>query len=30
MPIEIRKVHTRAKRIDVDVEPAEWREYIAH
>jgi hypothetical protein len=30
MPIEIRKVPTRAKRIEVAVIPAEWQLYIAH
>lgn len=30
MPIAIRKVPTRAKRIEVDILPAEWQLYIAH
>lgn len=30
MPIDIRKVPTRAKRIEVEVIPAEWQLYIAH
>lgn len=30
MPISVRKVPTRAKRIAVDVVPAEWQLYIAH
>lgn len=30
MPITIRKVPTRAKRIEVDILPAEWQLYIAH
>lgn len=30
MPIEIRKVASRAKQIEVEVIPAEWQDYIAH
>jgi hypothetical protein len=30
MPISIRKVPTRIKRIAVEVVPAEWQLYIAH
>lgn len=30
MPIAIRKAPSRATRVDVDVRPAEWQEYIAH
>lgn len=30
MPIAVRKVPTRAKRIQVDVIPAEWQTYITH
>lgn len=30
MPIDIRKVPSRAKRIEVEVIPAEWQMYIAH
>ncbi len=30
MPIDIRKVPSRTKRIEVDVIPAEWQVYIAH
>lgn len=29
MPIAIRKAPTRAVRVEVDVLPAEWQEYIA-
>jgi len=29
MPIDIRKVPSRAKRIDVEIIPAEWQLYIA-
>lgn len=30
MPIDINKVPSRAKRITVSIEPAEWQMYIAH
>ncbi len=30
MPIDIRKVPSRAKRIEVEIIPAEWQLYIAH
>jgi len=30
MPIAIRLSPSRAQRIEVDVLPAEWQEYIAH
>lgn len=30
MPIPIRKAPTRAKRVEVDILPAEWQQYIAH
>ncbi len=30
MPITVRKAPTRAKRVQVDVVPAEWQTYIAH
>jgi len=30
MSIDIRKAPSRAKRIDVEVIPAEWQLYIAH
>lgn len=30
MPITVRKVPGRAKRIEVAVVPAEWQLYIAH
>lgn len=30
MPIAIRIAPTRAQRIEVDILPAEWQEYIAH
>ena len=30
MPIDINKIPSRAKRIHVTVEPAEWQMYIAH
>lgn len=30
MPITVRKVPSRATRIEVDVVPAEWQLYIAH
>ncbi len=30
MPITVRKVPSRAKRVEVDVVPAEWQMYIAH
>lgn len=30
MPIDVRKVRSRAKRIEVEVIPAEWQVYIAH
>ena len=30
MPIEIRKVPSRAQRIEVDVEPAEWQVFLTH
>ena len=30
VPIDVRKVPTRAKRIAVEVIPAEWQLYIAH
>lgn len=30
MPITVRKVPTRAKRVQVDVVPAEWQMYITH
>ena len=30
MPIAIRKAPSRAQRIEVDILPAEWQEYIAH
>ncbi len=30
MPITIRKVPTRAVRVEVDILPAEWQLYIAH
>jgi hypothetical protein len=30
MPIDINKVPSRAKRISVTIEPAEWRVFIAH
>ena len=29
MPISIRKAPTRAQRVEVDVLPAQWQEYIA-
>ena len=28
MPIAIRKAPSRAKRIEVDILPAEWQEYL--
>lgn len=30
MPIAIQKAPTRAQRVEVDVLPAQWQEYIAH
>jgi hypothetical protein len=30
MPIAVRKVPTRAKRVEVDVVPAEWKSYILY
>lgn len=30
MPIAIRKAPSRATRIEVEILPAEWQEYIAH
>ncbi len=30
MPIDINKVPSRAKKIQVVVEPAQWQMYIAH
>lgn len=30
MPIDINKVPSRAKKIAVVIEPAEWQTYIAH
>ncbi len=30
MSITIRKVPSRAKRVEVDIIPAEWQLYIAH
>lgn len=30
MPITIRKSPSRAQRIEVEVLPAEWQNYIAH
>lgn len=30
MPITVRKVPSRAKRVTVDIVPAEWQLYIAH
>lgn len=30
MPIDIDKVPSRAKKIVVSIEPAEWQMYIAH
>lgn len=30
MPISIRKAPTRVQRVEVDVLPAQWQEYIAH
>ena len=30
MPIDIRKVPTRTKRIEVEIIPAEWQLYIAN
>lgn len=30
MPIPIRVEPSRAKRIEVEILPAEWQEYIAH
>lgn len=30
MPIAIRQAPSRAMRIEVDILPAEWQQYIAH
>lgn len=30
MPIAVRKVSTKAKRIEVEIVPPEWQLYIAH
>ena len=30
MPITIRVVPTRTKRVEVDVVPADWQTYITH
>lgn len=30
MPIDIRKVPTRAKKIAVEIVPAEWQTYLDH
>ena len=30
MPISIRKAPARAVRVEVEVLPAEWQEFIAH
>ncbi len=30
MPISVRQSPSRAQRVEVDVLPAQWQEYIAH
>lgn len=30
MPITVRKVPSRPIRVEVDIVPAEWQQYIAH
>lgn len=30
MPITVRVIPSREKRIPVDVEPADWQQYIEH
>lgn len=30
MSIDIRKVRTKARKIAVEIVPAEWQDYIAH